>query len=66
MRNTCKILTRKSQRNVTHGRPKFNRRIILKYILEKQEVTVGTGFKWLRIGFSGGRFEHDNDSGFIK
>jgi hypothetical protein len=31
---------------------------ILKLIIKKLDITVWTGFIWLRIGFSGGLCEH--------
>jgi hypothetical protein len=45
----------------------IGRRIILKWILERQDGVVLTGLIWLRIGTSEGSYEHGNDpSGSIK
>jgi hypothetical protein len=43
LRNTCKILTGKPESKGTHGRPKHNRKVILKHILRKQDGGVKTG-----------------------
>jgi hypothetical protein len=42
-------------------------RIILKWILEKSDGKVWTGFVWSKTGSSGGSCEHINEpSGYIK
>jgi hypothetical protein len=36
-------------------------RIILRWILKKQEGGGGTGFNWVRTGTSGGPCQHSNE-----
>jgi hypothetical protein len=44
-----------------------NEKLILKWMLEKQDGKVRKGFIWLRIGTSGGCCEYGNEpSGYIK
>jgi hypothetical protein len=38
-----------------------NVRIILKWILNKEDVMIWNGFNWFRIGTSGGCCKHDNE-----
>jgi hypothetical protein len=44
----------------------LDERAILKWILNKQEFRVKTGFKWLWIGYRGRFYGHDNISSSIK
>jgi hypothetical protein len=44
--NTCKIIV---------GKPE-GKRVTLKWILKKRDLRMWIGFKWLKIGSSGGLF----------
>jgi hypothetical protein len=43
-----------SQKEIDHEDVDVNGRIILKWIIEKQDVVVRTGFIWLKTRTSGG------------
>jgi hypothetical protein len=53
-RNACRVLVGKLEKK-TLGRPKCRWKIILKWILEKLDGVIWTGFILLRIGASGRR-----------
>jgi hypothetical protein len=52
-RNACSIWWEMPEGNGPVGRP-TRRKVILKWILEKQNGLVLSGLIWLRIGTSGG------------
>jgi hypothetical protein len=65
--NACKVLAGKSQRKRPLGRPRLKRRIISRWILEKQDGVVWNGLIWLKIGHVEGFCESGNEaSGSIK
>jgi len=53
MRNAYSIVIRKPERNRPRGRPRIDGRIILKWIIKKEDVRIWSGFYWLRIGTRG-------------
>jgi hypothetical protein len=53
-RNAYKILLRKPEGSGHYEDLEVSERIILKWMLEKQDGVVWTGSIWLRIGISGG------------
>jgi len=55
IRNTYRVLMRKPEGKRPLGRlvPNIHRRIILNYILKKQDRSAWTGFIWLCLGTSG-------------
>jgi len=68
MRNACKILGGKNLKERVHLEDiSVEVKIILKWILEKCDVSVWTGLIWLEIETSGGLFQNENElSGSIK
>jgi hypothetical protein len=53
MRNACRWESQKERDHHKEGLD-IGRRKILKWILEKEDGVLWTGFIWLRIGTSGG------------
>jgi hypothetical protein len=53
-RNAYRILVEKPEGKIPVGRLNVGGRMILRWILEKQDGVVWTGLMWLRIGTSGG------------
>jgi hypothetical protein len=53
-RNAYRILLGKPEGKIPPERPDAGGWIILKWILEKEDVVVGTRLIWLRIGTSEG------------
>jgi hypothetical protein len=53
-RNACRVFVGKSEGNRQIGRSRRRWMIILKFILEKENMVVLTGFIWLRIGTNDG------------
>jgi hypothetical protein len=53
-RNAIRVMMGKSERKRPVVRPKYSGRIILRWILERQEGEVWTVVRWLRTGNSGG------------
>jgi hypothetical protein len=47
------------------GEPAVDKRIILKWILNKYGVNIRAGFIWLKVESSGGPLEYDSESSFI-
>jgi hypothetical protein len=54
MRNACRVLVGKPQTRDHYEDPDIVGRVILRWILEKCDRVVWTGYIWLRIGTSGG------------
>jgi hypothetical protein len=52
--NTYRILVGKREEKRPLGIPRHKRRIILKWILKKEDGGTWTGFMWIRIGTSEG------------
>ena len=53
-RGVHRVLVGKPEGKRPLGRPRRDRRIILRWIFRKLEGFVGTGLSWLRIGTGGG------------
>jgi len=53
VRNTHKILVRKSESKGPFGTPRHSRWTDIIKMLKKYGMMVWSGFSWLRIGFSG-------------
>jgi hypothetical protein len=53
-KNAYKVLVGKSERKRPLGRPRHGWEDDIKWILEKLDGVVWSGFIWLRIGISGG------------
>ena len=53
-RGVHRVLVGKPEGKRPLGRPRRDRRIILRWIFRKLEGVVGTGLSWLRIGTGGG------------
>jgi hypothetical protein len=51
-RNNCMVLMGKPEGKRPVGRPKVNGRIILRRVLEKQDVLIWDGSIWFRRGIS--------------
>jgi hypothetical protein len=52
-RNACRVLVGKPEERGPLGRPRCRLGIVLRWILEKLDGMIWTGFIWLRIGTSG-------------
>jgi hypothetical protein len=54
IRNACKILVRKIEVVVPFDKLKRRWKIILRCVLEKEDINMGTGFNWLMLKTGGG------------
>jgi hypothetical protein len=55
-RNACRVLAGKPEGKIPVEHPDVGGRIVLKWILEKQDGVVWTGFIWLSVATSHGLF----------
>ena len=55
-RGVNRVLIGKPEGKRPLGRPRRRWRIIFRWIFGKWEGVMGTGWSWLRVGTSGGRF----------